>query len=144
MANREKGEASLQIGDETYTLCLDLNAMAIIEEYFSTPTKDVQFYEAFAKLEKGGIRYTRAFIWAGLQKHHKGLSIEATGELIQRAGGLYKFGDKLKAAVAEAGLATVPDKADLQELGVNVNASHPQKARPGRGARSTSKPAVSV
>lgn len=145
MANRERWEVDLQMGDETYTICLDLNAMALVEDHFSTPQKEVQFHEAFAKLEKGGVRYIRAVIWAGLQKYHKGLSIEAVGDLIQKSGGLYGFGEKLKAAVAEAGLATIPDKADLHDLGVNVNGQNPQKAQPsGRGARSKSTRVPSV
>lgn len=147
MANREKGEVDLQIGDETYTLSLDINAMVLVETHFSTPTKEVTFYEAFAKLEKSGaVRYIRAILWAALQKHHPGLPIEAVGLLIQRAGGLNGFTNKLKVSITEAGLATVPDKADLAELGVNANGRNPQTAQAtsGRGGRSTSKPVASA
>lgn len=139
MANREKGEVDLKVGPETYTICIDLNAMALVESHFSTPDRDVTFYEVFGRLRTGGVRYIRAIIWAGLQKHHPGFSIEAVGSLIQKAGGLSTFGDKLHAACAEAGLVTIPDKADLKELGVNANGERPQTAQAGRGARSVSR-----
>jgi hypothetical protein len=133
------------MGDETYTFSLDLNAMTLIEDHFSTAGKDVSFYEAFDKMQKtGSARYIRAFVWAGLQRHHKGLSLDAVGDLIQQSGGLLGFGDKLRGAIAEAGLATIPDKADLHDLGVDANGRNPTKARPGRGARSTSTRVPSV
>ncbi len=138
MANREKGEVDLVIAGETYRLCLDTNAMAHVENLFSTPEKDVSFFQVFSKLGTGSIRHMRGILWGALQKHHPNLSVNDVGDLIQKAGGFSKFGDEFTRAMEDAGMSTIADKADLEELGVNANGQNPPVAQSrGRGGRSS-------
>jgi hypothetical protein len=136
VANREKGEVSLEIGETSYTLYLDLNAMALLEDYFSTPQKDVTFDEVLQRVNRGSVRHIRAFVWAALQYHHPTITVKEAGDLVQKGGGLVEFGRKVQAL----GTSTIPDPDDLQVLGVNGNPPQAQAAKRRRGGISTSTP----
>lgn len=138
MANAQKGEVSLQIGDKTYTLALTLDAMVSIEEMFSTDEKPVFFQDIAMLAEKGSAKHTRALMWALFQHHHKDVTIETVSTLVQKAGGIVALGKTLE-QVMQSGS---PDKRDLAALGVRGN---PPKAQAGKkvngtGASSTSAP----
>lgn len=129
MANREKGEVSVEIAGTSYTLYLDLNAMALLEDYFSTPNKEVEFDYIVQRVNAGSIRHIRAFFWAALQKYHPTITVQRAGELIMDGGGLELFGNKLLALQTTA----QPDAEDLRALGVNTK--NPQQAQAGRKRR---------
>ena len=130
MANREKGEVSITIDGTPYTLYLDLNAMALLEDYFSTDKRPVTFDEVVERLNAGSIRHIRAFFWAALQFHHPAITVMQAGDLIQRGGGLAAFGNQLMALTT----STQPDQEDLQALGVDPKAN-PRKAQAARRVR---------
>lgn len=78
MPNPLRGEAAL--GD--YTLVFDFNAMCLLED--ATGQKTPQLL-AQMQMEIG-FRELRAFVWAGLQRKHEGLSIAEAGEIIGSFG----------------------------------------------------------
>lgn len=143
MANRERGEIALRIGDVEYTLVLNTGAMARLEEYFSTPDKEVTWDEVWARVLKGSVRTVRALIWAMLQTHHPTVTILETGRLIDLAGGFAG----LTAILAQAGYHATPDPQDVKELGVTKSrprTAQGSRARRGTGAASSSTRGASV
>ena len=125
MAHQEKRKVSLNIAGETYTLVLDTAALVALEDLFSTPEREVTFVQILQKVERGSIRYIRAFIWAALQRHHKHITIDQAGELIDKAGGIAGLAQQVTALQETA----VPDKADVVELGAGRKGKGPPKAQ---------------
>lgn len=140
MANRERGELSMDIGGETYTMSLTIDTMVRLEDVFSTPEKPVYFKEIAEAAEKGSMKHTRAFVWAVLVENHPDLKLTDIGKLIAQGGGLHAFTNKL----AQLAGISQPDARDLQSMGVSANPPQAQAgdAPRGTGARSTSKRAA--
>ena len=137
MANRERGEVSLEIDGTTYTMVLDLEALCHLEDHFSTPAKDAVFPELLERASRGSARHIRGIVWAALQRHHKGMTLEETSDLIQASGGLAGFGEKLNALAG----STQPDAEDASELSGGKK-TRPRKAQNDagvNGVNSTSK-----
>lgn len=126
MANRERGEVGMTIGSAAYTLVLNTNAMALLEDHFSRPDKEVTFDQVLARVNAGSVRHIRALVWAALHQFHPTVTIEHAGDLIQQAGGLTGFTAQLMAMVG--GTQANPD--DLKTLGVKPDAN-PRKAQAG-------------
>lgn len=141
MGNRETGETSMEIGGRVYTLILDTNALCELEDLYSTPDKEVTFAQILFRAASGSVRYTRACIWAALKRHHPEITLQEVGRLIQVAGGLSVFAEKLQALSRSA----TPDPADAQTLGVSGK-GNPRRARAkrGTGVVSISPPGVSA
>lgn len=136
MANRERGEVSLSIGGRVYTLYLDTNALALLEDLFSTPERDMTFLEILERVQRNSVRHMRGMIWAALQHHHPDVSVQRAGELINDAGGLGALAEQLQALSK----STQPDAEDLDALGHTQASSRPTKAVGrirGTGANST-------
>jgi hypothetical protein len=132
MANRERGEVAIEIDGQTYTLRLDLNALAEFEAALSTPIQQVTFQEGLQRVERGQLIAVRAILWAGLRRYHPKLSLMEAGDLIVKLGGMQNLDTVLKEAVASA--MPAPD-APAQP--------NPQQARrSGRGRSFSSEPAV--
>lgn len=145
MANREKGEVSFEVDGTTYTLAMTMDAMASLEEHFSTPAREMSFEEISAKANAGHVKYVRAFIWAVLQTHHPELRIQDVSPLVQKAGGMAAFAMTLGKLM----LSAQPDAKDLEELGIKKPKKNPPQAQGGRrtrgtGGASTSAPAASA
>lgn len=71
MPNALKGEVEFEAGGETYTLVLDFNALCELEGAL-TPGDD-----------RNGPRASRATLWAALRRHHRNLSLNDAGDLIE-------------------------------------------------------------
>lgn len=143
MANRHKGEVSLDVDGTVYTMALTLDAMVALEDMFSTPDKAVTFDEVITRMEGGSARHLRGVLWAVLQLHHRELSVADVSPLVQAAGGI----NVLTAKFMELVKATQPDKQDLAALGVaagNPPAAQGDGKSRGTTARSTSTRAVSA
>lgn len=118
------------VDGRTYTLVLNTNVMATLEEHFSTPDNDVTWDQIWTRVLRGSVKTVRALIWATLQQHHPTLTLDDASRLIDKAGGF----EGLTHILADAQKASTPDPKDVKELGVR-----PRKAgRRGTGGGSTS------
>jgi hypothetical protein len=81
MANKIKGQRSFKVGDQTYTVHFDFNALAELED--ATGMTVPQISEQMQDSSCISIKFLRALTWAGLLKHH-GLSLEEVGELMSQ------------------------------------------------------------
>lgn len=141
MANKQRGEVSVELDGKTYTMTLSLNAMARLEELFSTDDKVVTFHQIAGFAERGSVRHVRGMIWAVLTDHHPKLTVKDVSELIERSGGLLAFKDKLQ----ELAKASAPDPRDVSESGVPSAGDPPQaQGVDGIGESSTSRLVGSV
>jgi hypothetical protein len=127
MANAEKGEVSLVIGDDTYTLALTIDSMVALEEAFSTPTKAVTFQDVMAAADRGSITHLRAFLWAALIEHHPSMTIKDISPLVQKAGGVAAITMKLM----ELAKRSAADADDLAVLGVDPKKAGGKKGKGG-------------
>jgi len=87
MANPERGQVALTVGDRTYTVVLDMNALCELEELLSTDARSVTAGEAILQAARGSFRHTRALIWAALRRFHPDVSVTDAGALIEAMGG---------------------------------------------------------
>lgn len=100
MGNPLRGETPLQAGDQSYTLLLDINALAALEEQLGMMMDMI-----LAQYQVGtSVRLVRALIWAGLQAKHP-CSIEEAGAIVGAAGL-----PAAKAAVETALVASLPEQ----------------------------------
>ena len=123
MANREKGEVSFEVDGTSYTLSIDLNAMVALEEYFSTPDKDVTFQDVVQQMNRGRMKYLRAFLWQALRKHHPDMTLEQAGALVNAAD---------SSMLKSLGDSTIPDPQYVSALGLDHKDAG---TRPQRKAR---------
>lgn len=137
VANREKGEIAIAVGDKEYVLVLDFEAMCQLEERLSTDAgKDVTFIEVMAKAERGSMRHMRAVFWAALLRHQPDMTFQDASALVMELGGVQGLNDTLL-SVAQA---SQPTKAETK------GSKRPQRAQvngaetSGTGGRSTSRP----
>ena len=126
MANPERGEVALTVGDRSYKLVLDFDGICQVEDVLSTPAHIVTFPEAILHSARGSHRHARALIWGALQRFHPTVSLEQAGELIVELGGV----EQAFETIAKLRKSAEPDKADRR----------PRKARPVNG---TGVPAIS-
>jgi hypothetical protein len=131
MANPERGEVALTVGDRVYTLVLDFNAYCELEELLSTPDARVTWAQAIwlAIKDGGSAIYQRAMVWASLRRYHKDLSLDDVSDLIQSVGGFE---------------ALVETMGKLRKASEPEGEARPRKARQATkaGARTTSTPAA--
>lgn len=86
MANLQKGEVSLLVGDEAFTLSYSVNAFCHLEEVLGRSFNDlVQDLSNPAKLSMIHLRH---FVHAGLLDHHPELTLKDAGRIITQAGGI--------------------------------------------------------
>lgn len=102
MANKERGEFTLVVGERTYTLRLTANACAELEDITDGRTLDQVL---FGILRRHSIRDVRFLLWAALRDKHPDLatidksSLVAVGQLIDEAGGFAGVSEQVKAFV---------------------------------------------
>lgn len=142
MANREKGEATFQVGEKTYTMRIDMHAWALAQDALTTGERVPDLELILKRLYAGHALSMIAACWAALQRFHPEVgNLMDTSALMERS----------KGAAAKALLKAVnsssPDAKDLEELGVTANPPKAQDdtAQPsGTGEKSASVPAVPV
>lgn len=109
MANANKSEVDLTIGDKTYTLKFGRNAMASVESLFGgTPFPEVAANRSYSAV--------RAMLWAALQHHHSDIDLIAVGDLMDELNDDAHIGIVLGKAISLAlpkkGRPQKPDQAN--------------------------------
>lgn len=144
MANQERGDFRLTVGDRTLVLRLTTNALAEVEELAGMPCTVI-----VAQVEAGSVKALRYLLWATLRQHHPDIATEdkrslaAIGDLIDEAGGLTGVRDQVAAFMRANQNPDAPpeDLADPPPAGTGGAAA----ARPaGIGAASTPTPSRSA
>jgi hypothetical protein len=139
MANAERGEVDLTIGGVTYTMVLTTNALCELEDLMSTTLRPVTYADVLIQSKKGSTRAMRATFWASLRKHHRDVTVEKAGDLMDAADDQTTFAEKL----ARLAFAAMPADDDVKALGLKTGGENrppkAQRGRAGTGTRSASK-----
>lgn len=117
MANAQRGEASLKVGDTVYTLQYGWNAIAKIETVSGLTSNEIAGMIQPGKFNAGVFR---AVLWGMLQKHHSDLDLEAVGDLM----------DEVEAAALSTAVREAMERSSL---------SGGDKENPRKASRSTGK-----
>jgi hypothetical protein len=90
---------TLTVGERTYTVRFDTNALASLEQLLGTSVPEI-----FKRVGSGlGLMVEmRAILWAGLRRHHAGITLEQAGDLIDEAGGVGDVFTSLRSAIRSA------------------------------------------
>lgn len=118
MANPERGEVALVVGDRTYTIKLGRNALASVEGLLGRGFPEI----AASLTTDPQIGVMRAILWAGLQRFHPEIDLMAVGDLMDDAGDDVigeKIGEALKLAFPDAKASVRPQKP-VQEPGTKT------------------------
>ncbi len=98
MSNKPLGRYEFQAGGRTYTMQFTINALCALEaELGSDDVLDV----AAVMAERPSLARMRLMFWAGLTQHHKGLTKEDAGDIMD-AIGLEAAGGLVTMAIAAA------------------------------------------
>ena len=140
MANKAKGIVDIELGGTNYRLQFDFNAICELEDYFDRPAQQV-----FDESKGIGMREIRGTLWVGLQRHHKGVTVDEVGEWLGDAvnnGQFEQLANTLGSAIAYALHGGKPE--ELEEA-AGKNEEPPKKgAKKGSTSRrSSNKPGVS-
>jgi hypothetical protein len=125
MANRERGEVGITIGDRAYTLRPTFNSVCELEGLISK-----SFDVVMQEINEGRLSGLRATVWCLLQEHHSEeiKTLKDAGKWVEDAGGVEKIRDLLyQSFEANTEPTTEGQKAN------------PPKAQAGTGARSSSR-----
>lgn len=124
MANRERGEIVVKVGEKEYTLRPTFDAICEYERI--TGQSPEQFFQDF---ERGRMSGVRASVWCLLQDRHSEeiVTLKDASRWIENAGGLLVVTAHLKALEALNSERATGGKAP----------AHPPRARAGSGRRSS-------
>ena len=84
MANRYRGEVGFEADGQQYTLRLSFNALCALEGKIGQTFNVV--IAAMADPARMSFVNIRALLWAGLLHHHRTMTIDAAGDLIEAVG----------------------------------------------------------
>lgn len=137
MANKERGELSLKVGDKVYTLRPTLNAMCEAEERWGG---EITTPELMQKCVMGNMRAVRVIVWAYLQEHHakEFQDPKDVGRKIVNVIGLDSLNDQLN------NLMGVNQPPETQEVVAPKDGANPQEAQDGTGDVSSPRLVVSA
>ena len=112
MANQNRGEVALSVGDQSYKLSFSVNALCELEDALDMPvSKIAELLNDGANLR---LSIVRTVIWAALQDHHEGIELKQAG-MIATEGGIptvmNKIGEAFQLAFPKGGNAPRPPKA---------------------------------
>lgn len=139
MANPERGEVSITVGETTYTMVINFRAKLIAQHKARSIGLDLTWDQAVAAIQKGDAQCFQLFIWASLQKHHSSIDFDEIPEWIDAAGGE----EGLERALRAVHESMTPDRRDVKALGGATKRPHKARAN-GTGANSNSQPSVSA
>lgn len=110
MSNPLKGDLAFDVDDATYTLRFSIDALCKLEEAAGKtyPVISAEMGDA-ATLS---VRMLRLMLWAGLQEHHKDISLIEVGDLIPKIGDMLAVTKLISKAI---GLAFEQQKGPPRE-----------------------------
>lgn len=133
MANREKGESSLEVGGKTYTLVIGLDEICQLEELVSRDGRDYTIQEILNLCQRGSLRFVRAILWASMVRKQPRITLSDVSVIIQELGGMQRAFE----VMGEVFRSMQPDPEDQKSAD---GVARPRKARTaGIGGDSTSK-----
>jgi len=102
MANQAKGERTLKIGEKTYTVFFDMNAIAELEDALGMTMP--QIAEVMQDPTRVGVKFIRAILWAGLRRHHSKevQTLEDAGDLMTKADSIADVSETIGEAFSAA------------------------------------------
>jgi len=83
MANPHRGEAEFEVGGTTYRVKFNWNAAAEYEHQSGRVLSDALADVVETRLSATSLR---AMLWAGLREHHRDVTLEAAGRLLDALG----------------------------------------------------------
>jgi len=99
MANKERGETTLTVGDQTYTLRLNIDSICQMEAELDRSFGSIIL--ELADPSEMRVATARALLWAALLEHHP-VTVKEAGELMLKAGGVVKVLTVLSEAVKQS------------------------------------------
>jgi hypothetical protein len=111
-ANPLKGETELKAGEETYILALSINELVRLEQLLDVGI--IEIAEWFNDAKRIRVGNMRAILWAALQRHHEGVTLEQAGDIISAVGlGVIvdTLGTAVQASFPEAEVSENPPNA---------------------------------
>ncbi len=79
MANQNRGEVTLAVGDKNYKLAFSVNALCELEDALDMPVAKIgELLNDSANLRMDTVRKV---IWAALRDHHEEIDLKAAGKL---------------------------------------------------------------
>jgi len=79
MANQNRGEVTLPVGDKEYKLAFSVNALCELEDALDMPVAKIgELLNDSANLRMGTVRKV---IWAALRDHHEEIDLKEAGKL---------------------------------------------------------------
>ena len=124
MANQERGETTVTIGDRSFTLVMDFQAIRAVEGELSTETRDAVYHEILRAANRGQYRAITGLFWASMQRHHPDMTMAKVDKLISELGGL----DKLNTVLKQNVKASEPTKEEVKAAGGGKTKERPQEA----------------
>jgi len=129
MPNPLKGEVSIGLGKETFTLFYDVDTLCVAEDLLNLSTAEILSGVTARKVRMG---FMRGLLWAGLRQHHPDLSLVEVGERFLGPGGIGVSGAQVK--ILDALAAAFPVAKDG---GGEAAGEDPPPAADGTGSASS-------
>lgn len=112
MANKHRGEVSLQALGQTWKLRFSTNSLCELEEQAGEPLQSLA--GKMDNPETARIGTLRAILWAGLLDNHEGITLRQAGDIIDDLGTAdagAKIGEAFQLAFPEADGKANPPRA---------------------------------
>lgn len=103
MANRERGQVSIDIDGKAYKLVYSTNALCELEDALNRNVNSIT--AEVQDPSKVRLKTLRAMFWAGLTEHHPDIDLKAAGNLMTIGGAsavMTKVGEAFRLAFPEA------------------------------------------
>lgn len=128
------------INGRTYTFVFKSKALMEWQKLHSHNGKVADLFELRRKAGDGDLEHVVGFVWAGLRKHHPDVTVDDVWNWIDESGSI----DQFVLIMAQLLPSTVPDAADLKELGVPERPPVPAQGKTAKKSRGTGERSTST
>jgi len=128
MANANRGEVTIKIGEKDYILRYSANSLCDLEDVVGLPV--LQITDMLSDTKKLSMKLVRALLWAGLKEKQPEITLLQAGELVGElslAGAYEQIGNAFQKAFPTPKKVEVenPPKLDASKQGGTGPASMP-------------------